>query len=99
MARTSIVSEEIEPFAAMIMGRLFARCEAVKDEPHKLETACGALLYAAIGLHKIAIAIRVGVERYNDPQGLHFSIASMNNLRLARDHVRAYGFNPETMEG
>ncbi len=72
-----ITSEMINPFAAMILGRLFARCEEARKtgDRHRMEDACSHLWYAMKGLNKIAIGVETAT---------YFSVAVMNETRRVR---------------
>jgi hypothetical protein len=74
-----IASEEIEPTFAMITGRLFARCEAVKDDRSQLETACMNLWWALDGMNKITIGVGTAT---------HASLAVMNHMRDVGRYIR-----------
>lgn len=67
------VSEELEPFAAMIMGRLLARVRWAQEYKDSIVTSnyCADLWYAAIALNKLSIVTHGAI---------HFSLAAMNNL-------------------
>jgi hypothetical protein len=91
-------SEDIEPMMASIVGTMFKRCEDAKatGDKFKLEDACGNFWFAVKGVQKIAIALRGGRES-NDPAFVHFSIASMNEMRRVRDYIIATcGVDPQT---
>lgn len=74
-----IASEEIEPFAALLVGRLFARCEAAKDDHAKFTGACADLWFGLHGLEKIAIAARTAT---------HFSIAMNNHIQMVARYIK-----------
>lgn len=82
-----IPSEALEPFAASLIGRMWARCEVAKTlGPHEYEDALEGLWWAAKGLDKIATAVGSAV---------HFSLACGNHLRQIADLIeQETGRNP-----
>lgn len=91
-----IRSQEVEPFAARIIGFLGMSCEAVKDDPALLMDRCVSLWWAVRGLDHIAIAIRSPVK-YDNPAGVHFSIAMSNERSRIGQYIKAKtGRDPET---
>lgn len=82
---TGIPSEELEPFAAKIIGNLFARCEAAAD-PHELYDACQKFWGAANALDRLA-----GCLRTNDgsTDGLHFVLAASNNVSKVSTYIKS----------
>lgn len=88
-----IKSEEIEPFAAMFVGRLFARCEEAKatGDEDKYYFALNTLWYGLHGLEKIAIAAVTAT---------HFSIAMNNHVCLIARYIKdEIGVDPMTAPG
>lgn len=85
-----ITSEMIEPFAAMLIGRLYARVEEAKKSgnPNAIESAYSHLWWGAHGLEKIAIAAVTAT---------HFSLASSNHIcGIARMIQKDLGIDPMT---
>ena len=83
-----IASEELEPFAALVIGRLFARCQDAEGDEDKHLWACRDLWFGMQGLNKIAIVTRTAT---------HFSIAIQNHTRdVARYIEKHLGIDPET---
>lgn len=82
-----ISSEQIEPFAAMLIGRLFARCEHAKaNDPDRMHYHCENLWFGIHGLEKIAIAAQTAT---------HFSIAMNNHINFIADYIeREIGIDP-----
>ncbi len=74
-----IRSEMIEPFGAVIIGRLFERCERVKHDPHQFMHACQSLWMAIEGLTTVAIAIGTAI---------HFNVAVGNHQSQIADYIR-----------
>lgn len=72
-----IYSEEVEPTAAMIVGRLFARCQAAEDYFEK-ESAYANLWWAVNALNSLSVAIRTAT---------HFSLAANNHVSFVRQLV------------
>jgi hypothetical protein len=87
-----IASEEIEPFAAMLVGRLFARCEyAKKSDPDSFEYHCQNLWHGLGGLEKIAIAAHTAT---------HFSIAMNSHIIFVANYIEeALGVDPMKNKG
>jgi hypothetical protein len=79
--KIDIPSEMLEPFAAMLVGRLFARVTEAKEagDAHAIESAYAALWWGVHGLNKIAIAVSTAT---------HFSIAAANHIRFVAELVR-----------
>lgn len=73
-----IASETLEPFAAMLLGLLWARVEAAN--PNDVEDACGGLWMAMRGLQKIGIGVGTAT---------HFSIAVMNEQSKVADLIKS----------
>ena len=83
-----IASEELEPTFALVIARLFARCEVAKDAPHEFETACMNLWWALDGMNKIVIGVGTAT---------HCSIATMNHMREIGRYIREnLGVDPWT---
>ncbi len=82
-----ITSEMIEPFALMLVARLFARCEAVKGKDRwEFEDACACLWWATEGLLSIAVAVSTAT---------HFTIAAGNHqTQIARYIEKELGVDP-----
>lgn len=82
-----IYSEEIEPTAAMIVGRLFARCQAAQDDSEK-EHAYASLWWAVNALNSLSVAVE---------SATHFSIAANNEVSRVRQLIEhEFGFDPDT---
>lgn len=84
-----ISSEEMNPFGAMIVGRLFARVTSAKQigDAILLEHAYAELWYGVKALNRLAIAVKTAT---------HFSIAAGNHLRDVRELCIAdTGLDPE----
>lgn len=81
-------SEVIEPFAALLIGRMWTRCEYAKTlGPRALETECVKFWWVAEALSAIAIALEGST---------HFSMASTNEMRRVSDYIQdAMGVNPD----
>lgn len=83
-----IHSEEIEPFAALLVGRLWKRCEVAKETADgvDLESACLSFWFGLRGLEKIAIAASTAT---------HFSIAMNNEHQRVASYIESVlGVNP-----
>jgi hypothetical protein len=81
-----IKSEMIEPTCGLILGRLFARCEAVKGDRHAFEDACQSLWMASEAMCTIGVAISTAI---------HFSVAAGNhNIEFARYIRENLGIDP-----
>ena len=82
-----IPSEAIEPFAAMLTGRMFARCEEAKARNDgSLEGQLMSFWWVLAGLNKISIGVETAT---------HFSIAVMNEQnRLSRYIQHELGIDP-----
>jgi hypothetical protein len=82
------VSEEIEPFAAKVIGRMWARVEFAKKNGMKSDVydACNRFWHALGGLEKLAVSIG---------SATHFSV-SMNNhiMGSAKMIEKEIGINP-----
>ncbi len=88
---TRLISEEIEPTFARIVGAMFARCEAAEGED-ALYFACNSFWWALQGMEKIAIAVRNPAK---DADCLHLSIATSNHIRMASDYIKGkIGIDP-----
>lgn len=88
---TRLISEEIEPTFARIIGAMFARCEQAK-EGHELYFACNSLWWAVIGMEKIAIAVR---GRAEGADCLHLSLATNNHVRMVSRYINGkIGIDP-----
>jgi hypothetical protein len=86
LERFPIPSEAIEPFAAMLIGRMFARCEAAKEDESAHYHALNCLWYALHGLEKISIAVETAT---------HFSIAMNNHILMVSKYIQAeIGIDP-----
>lgn len=92
-------SEELEPFAQIIMGRAslayMALAAAKVDNDHPaMRTALLSVWRAAQGLATIASSLRYG-RPATDRSGLHFSLAAQNELiRLASFVRETIGVDP-----
>lgn len=92
---TKLISEEIEPTFARIIGVMFARCEAAEGE-NALYFACNSFWWAAIGMEKIAIAVR---GRAEGSDCMHLSIATSNNIRMVATYIKGkIGIDPMITE-
>lgn len=88
-AKFPIISEEIEPTAAMLIGRMFARCEAVPKDSIEFEHHCQSLWWVIIGLFKISIGVSTA---------LHFSLACNAHRGMVRDYIMKHiGCDPEVV--
>lgn len=91
-----IHSEEIEPFAAMWIGRMFARCEHVKEnssayDPYAYYDALHNLWYGLYGLERIAISSKTAT---------HFSVAMNNHIVFISGYIKdELGLDPTTEPG
>ena len=77
-------SEELEPFAGMIIGKFFARCEweIEHGDEWSLARECDNFWYAMNAINKISIATNSG-----DKGAVHFSIASMNEKSKVAKYI------------
>jgi hypothetical protein len=90
---TRLVSEDIEPTFARVIGVMFKRCEEAQGE-HALYAACNRFWWAANGINKITIAVRDG---HHDADCVHASLAAGNELRRIADYIRhRIGIDPLT---
>lgn len=86
---TRLISEEIEPTFARIIGAMFARCEAIpNDDTNRLFEACNCFWWTVRGMEKIAIGVRGGLA-YNNPDCVHFSLAASNHVRMVSDYIKS----------
>lgn len=93
---TRITSEDVEPFAAMLVGRMWARVEEAKGDEHNVYSACMSFWWAVTGLEKIAIAVRSGLP-HDNVDAIHFSIASSNHMSMAATLIKnLIGEDPTT---
>lgn len=82
-----IVSEECEPFAAMIIGKLYARATAVKDDRDEYAEGMRRLWWAVVQLDRLAILADTA---------LHFSLAMGNHRGGVRKMIETeFGIDPE----
>jgi len=73
----------------MLIGRMFARCEAVDKGSFEFEHHCQALWWVIIGLFKISIGVSTAT---------HFSLAINNDRRRVRDYIMKHvGCDPEVV--
>ena len=79
------MSEELEPFAALVMGRMFARVQWAQEHEDEwgVESECANMWWAAKGLERLAVAI--GGSR----GAVHFSLASSNNMSACADVIES----------
>lgn len=77
MSKPTFISEELEPIAALIMGRMWARVvwEREHGTPDTVLRECDAMWYAARAIGKLSVATG------GDQGAVHFSLASSNNIR------------------
>lgn len=81
----NITSEELEPTAALVVGRLFARFQAARTLSEK-ETTLNNLWWAVNALSSLAVAVGTAP---------HFSIASANHIGWTADLIqRELGIDP-----
>lgn len=86
MEIASIPSEDIEPFCAMIIGRLWKRISHEIDngesymQDYRLRTLCNSLWHAVAGLRKVIAAISNNGD-YDHPGPVHASLAISNEIR------------------
>lgn len=87
-----ITSEEIEPFAALFIGRMFARCmEAKAKGEAEFESSLNTLWYGLHGLEKIAIAASTAT---------HFTVSMNNHIAMVARFIKAeIGVDPMTAPG
>jgi hypothetical protein len=89
-----IPSEDLEPFAAMLIGRMWARCETAKGlGGYAYEDALDSLWWALTGLDRIATSVESAV---------HFTLAVQNHMmQVARLIEKETGRNPlpDTSQG
>lgn len=87
-----IASEEVEPFAAMIIGRMFARCEAAKAQGETYhEDAMRNFWYVLHGLEKIAVGIRTAT---------HYSIGMNTHINFVVQYIKEHAkIDPTTEPG
>lgn len=80
------ISEQLNPFAAMLVGQFFSRVEWEKEHgtKHSLEDECQHFWFALDGLVKIGIATNHG-----DKGATHFSIAVMNETQRVADYIES----------
>lgn len=98
----AFASEELEPFAARIIGLAASRYVEAKEAGDRFGIQDGLmnLWWAVNGLENIAIALR-GSRSFKDTSGLHFSIAVSNEVsrigtlietELGIDPTKAHGW-------
>lgn len=75
-----IMSEEFEPFAMMMIGKMFARAEAVKDDEEARYEALRSLWWTMKELNRLTIL--ASTTTYS-------SIAIMNRMRVTRSLIEA----------
>ena len=87
-----IASEEIEPFLALVIGRLFARSQKAKaDDNGEYEMALNTLWLALDALQKLTICIGTAT---------HADIAIMNHIRDFGRYIESeIGTHPLDMSG
>ena len=91
-----IHSEEIEPFAAMWIGRMFGRCQHAKENPVEnnpwaYEDALRNLWYGLYGLERISIASQTAT---------HFSVAMNSHIMFISRYIKdELGIDPTTEPG
>jgi hypothetical protein len=69
-----IISETLEPTAAFLIGRMFARFQEAKKtgDRHHIESALMRMWWVVKGLNEIAIGVSTAT---------HFTIAASNDMR------------------
>lgn len=84
-----IHSEEIEPVAALLIGRLFVRCETAKtNNPNDHFSALQDLWFGLHGLESIAIAARTAT---------HFSLTLNDHINVVARYIEEEtGIDPTT---
>lgn len=87
------ISEELEPMAAMIVGRFFARVEWEKEHGNNdwaLEDECQHFWYAMEALNMLSITTNYGEKR-----ATHFSLAVGNEMQRVAGYIESViGVNP-----
>ena len=83
MTKPVFISEELEPVAALIMGRMWARVVWEQEHGNEMTLAneCDTIWYAAQAIEKLAVATGCGRG------AVHFSLASSNNVRHCADLI------------
>ncbi|TGT64049.1 MULTISPECIES: hypothetical protein [unclassified Mesorhizobium] len=87
------ISEEVEPFAALYIGKMFARCEKAREAGDEtlLYDLCCSMWWGLNGLQHIATAISTAT---------HFTIALSNHQRQIADYIREHtGVDPWEAKG
>ena len=81
----TIASEEVEPTAALVVGRLYARVQAAPEGPER-ESAWASLWWAVNALSSLSVAIGTAT---------HFSVACNNHVAaVARMIENELGIDP-----
>ena len=97
-----IVSEEVEPFCMMIVGRLWKRIQHEIDngedymKDYRLRSLCNALWHAVKGLSMVVTGIRLGADS-SESTCLHASMALMNEQSAIKKLL--VNVNLEHMDG
>lgn len=82
----SLPSEAMEPFAALAIGVLFARCEEATD-PNELYDACQRLWGAARAIDRLAGCLRP--SNSSNPDCLHFVMAASNTVGQVSTYINS----------
>lgn len=88
-ARTKfpVISEDCEPFAAMMIGKMFARAQACKDDRDEYAEGMRRLWWTVVQLDRLAILADTA---------LHFSLAMSNHRGGVRQSIQNdFGIDPE----
>lgn len=84
--RFPIVSEDCEPFAAMMIGKMWARAQAVKGDPDMYILAMRNVWWTAEQLLRLSILASTAT---------HFCIACNNHLQILAMIIKAeFGVDP-----
>ena len=86
-------SEELEPFAALVTGRFFARVMWEKEHGDTLsvQRECDTMWYAVQALDRLSIATDHGEDG-----AIHFALAAGNNVTACADIIESItGVRPE----
>ncbi|RWN60179.1 hypothetical protein [Mesorhizobium sp.] len=87
------ISEEVEPFAALYIGKMFARCEQARKsgDTSMMHDMCCSMWWGLNGLQHVAVAISTAV---------HFTIALSNHQRQIAEYIKEHtGIDPWEARG
>lgn len=99
--RHRLISEEIEPTMARLVGAMFARCEIAKasGDQWQIEGACCNMWWVVKGINKIAVGL-TSTRKPNEADCVHFSIAAGNEVSRVQTYITdLLGYDPTSNPG